>query len=148
MPDGSYLTVVGNLTRDPELRFLNDGTPVAHFSVAVNRRGFEGRPDVTSYFDVVAWREMGEHCAETLVRGSRVLVYGRIEQRTWSKDDGGKGMRWEVTADACGPDLRFQSLQLPQRPPRPKAPDLASVPAHPAGAGLNEGGYGASEDPF
>jgi single-strand DNA-binding protein len=143
MPDGAYTTLVGNLTRDPELRFTSTGTAVAHFSIAVNRRGFEGRPDTVSYFDCVAWQKLGEHVAETLQRGHRVIVFGRMENRAWQKEDGGKGSRWEVTADACGPDLRFQPLDMPQRSPRPKAPDLQPVPEHPAGSG-----FGTSEDPF
>jgi single-strand DNA-binding protein len=129
MPNGAEVNLVGNLTRDPELRFTKTDKPVCHFSVAVNRYTGKDNPDVTTYFDCVAWDKLGEHAAESLSKGQRVIVLGRLDQRQWEKEDGSKGSRWEVTADAVGPDLRFNSLG-DAKPVRQTA------------------GYGASEDPF
>ena len=92
MPDNS-VTLVGNVTRDPELRFTNTGQPTASFGLAVNRR-WQNRQtqeweEATSFFDVVCWREMAENVSESLTRGARVVVAGRLEQRSWR--DAGRG---------------------------------------------------------
>ena len=102
MADNS-ITLVGNITRDPELRFLNSGQATTSFGLAVNRR-WQNRQtqeweEQTSFFDVVCWREMAENVAESLTRGSRVVVTGRLEQRTWETQDGDKRSKIEVVAD-------------------------------------------------
>ncbi len=86
MPDNS-ITLVGNVTRDPELRFTPSGQATASFGLAVNRR-WQNRQtqeweEQVSFFDVVCWREMAENVSESLTRGSRVVVTGRLEQRSW-----------------------------------------------------------------
>jgi single-strand DNA-binding protein len=111
---------------------------VCQFSIAVNRRGWNGAADTVSFWDCVAWEQLGEHIAESLSKGQRVIASGRIEQRNWQKEDGSKGTRWELTADAVGPDLRFTGVSVPERQARPQAPVLSEVPAtsreaHPAG---------------
>ena len=92
MANGNVVTLVGNITRDPELRFTNTGQATASFGLAVNRR-WQNRQtqeweEATSFFDVVCWREMAENAAESLTRGSRVIVTGRLEQRSWETPDG------------------------------------------------------------
>ena len=96
MPDNS-VTLVGNVTRDPELRFTNTGQPTASFGLAVNRR-WQNRQtqeweEATSFFDVVCWREMAENVSESLTRGARVVVAGRLEQRSWETPDGDAARR-------------------------------------------------------
>ena len=115
MADNS-ITLVGNITRDPELRFLNSGQATTSFGLAVNRR-WQNRQtqeweEQTSFFDVVCWREMAENVAESLTRGSRVVVTGRLEQRTWETQDGDKRSKIEVVADEVAPSLRWATASV------------------------------------
>jgi len=105
----------GNLTRDPEIRYLKDGTATCTFGVAVDRRWQDRATgewaEATSFFDVACWRELAEHAALSLTRGARVLVAGRLEQRSWSGDDGRVRSRVELVADDVGCSLRFSPLE-------------------------------------
>ena len=106
----STITLVGNLTRDPVLRVTAGGLAVAELGVAVNRRwrDHDGEPkEHTSYFSVVAWRALAEHCAATLHKGDLVMVVGRPEQRSWQTDAGERRTTVEVVADDIGPSLRW-----------------------------------------
>ena len=103
------LTIVGNLTRDPELKFLDGGTAVARLSVAVTKKGYNDKPDKTSFVNVSLIGSIAENTANSLKKGSRVIATGRMEQRTWDKEDGSKGEIWELNAEAIGPDLRFDT---------------------------------------
>lgn len=112
----SNITVVGNVTRDPELRFTPSGQAVATFGVAVNRR-WQNRQnqqweESTSFFDVVAWGSLGENVAESVNKGARVIVTGRLEQRTWETQEGQKRSVIEVIADEVGPSLRWATAQV------------------------------------
>ena len=150
----STVTIVGNLARDPELRFTNSGQANASFGVAVNRR-WQNRQtqemeEQVSYFNVVCWREMAENTAESLTKGMRVVVTGRLEQRSWETKEGDKRSVVEIVADEIAPSLRWASAQVTRnersdggggRPaPRPTA-TTQNEPA--AGAG-----YGYDEEPF
>ena len=88
--------LAGNLTRDPELRYLQDGTAVVKFAIAINRRT-KSRQDAVDYVDIVAWDKLGEHCAKYLHKGSGVLVEGEIRTRTYEKD-GEKRRATEIVA--------------------------------------------------
>lgn len=96
------LTIIGNLTRDPELRTTSGGTNVCDFTVAVNRRrrndGQDGQPEA-DFFRVTAWRERGELCAKYLSKGSKVCVIGPVSVRTYTGNDGTTRASLEVTAD-------------------------------------------------
>jgi single-strand DNA-binding protein len=110
------VTVIGNVTRDPELRFTPSGQAIASFGLAVNRR-WQNRQtseweEATSFFNVVAWREMAENAGESLTKGSRVIVTGRLEQRSWETPDGEKRSVVEVVADEIGPSLRWATAQV------------------------------------
>lgn len=112
---GNSVTIVGNLTSDPELRFTNSGKGVASFSVAVNRRwtGQDGSDqEETSFFDIVAWDRLGENVAETLGKGDRVIVDGRLSQRSWETDAGEKRYKIEIQADEVAPSLRWATARL------------------------------------
>ena len=116
MPTDNSVVLVGNITRDPELRFTNTGQPTASFGLAVNRR-WQNRQtqeweEATSFFDVVCWREMAENVSETLTRGARVMVAGRLEQRSWETQEGDKRSKVEVVADEIGPSLRWATAQI------------------------------------
>ena len=98
------LTIIGNLTKDPELRSTQDGTSVCSFSIAVNRR--RGQNQETDYFRVTAWRERGEVCAKYLQKGKKVCVIGPVTVRTY-ESNGETKASMEVTAD----DVEFLSAK-------------------------------------
>jgi len=108
------ITLIGNLTRDPELRFTTGGRGVASFGLAVNRRyqvNGEWQEQV-SFFNIVCWGHLGENAAATLTKGSRCIVTGRLEQRSWETNDGEKRSVVEVIADEVGPSLRWATAQV------------------------------------
>jgi single-strand DNA-binding protein len=109
-------TMSGNLTRDPEIRYTRDGQPSATFGLAVNRRwqvrGSNEWEESTSFFDVVCWRDLAENVALSLVKGARVVVAGRLEQRTWETEDGDRRSRVELVADDVGASLRFATAEI------------------------------------
>ena len=167
---GNTITIIGNVTKDPELRFTASGQATASFGIAVNRR-WQNRQtndweEQVSFFNVVTWREMAENVAESLHKGSRVIVTGRLEQRSWETPDGDKRSVVDIVADEIGPSLRWATAQVvrnerrvgegadgqsggpsgassnnsggPSRQP-------SSTPAPPASGG---GGYDYDEEPF
>jgi single-strand DNA-binding protein len=110
------VTIVGNLTDDPELRYTPNGAAVAKFRVAVNRRykdqSGEWKDGDTSYFTVNAWRSLAENVAESLTRGANVIVVGRLQQRSWETQDGDKRTVIEIEADEVGPSLRWATAKV------------------------------------
>jgi single-strand DNA-binding protein len=113
MADNS-VTVVGNITRDPELRFTTGGRAVASFGIAVNRRYQVNNEwqEQTSFFDVVAWAQLGENAASSLNKGARIIVNGRLQQRTYETQNGEKRSVVEIVADEIGPSLRWATAQV------------------------------------
>ena len=108
------ITVVGNITRDPELRFTAGGKGVASFGIAVNRRyQVNGEwQEKVSFFNVVAWDSLGENAAASLSKGSRVIVTGRLEQRDYETKEGEKRSVVEIVADEVGPSLRWARAEV------------------------------------
>ena len=108
------ITLIGNLTRDPELRYTTGGRGVASFGLAVNRRYMQNNEwqEQTSFFNVVCWGDLGENVAATLTKGSRTIVTGRLEQRSWETQDGEKRTVVEVIADELGPSLRWAQAHV------------------------------------
>lgn len=113
MADNS-VTLVGNLTRDPELRFTTGGRGVASFGLAVSRRYQVNNEwqEQTSFFNVVAWGTLGENAAASLNKGTRIVVTGRLEQRQYETSDGEKKNVVEVIADEVGPSLRWARAEV------------------------------------
>ena len=110
------VTLVGNVTRDPELRYTPSGQTVATFGLAVNRR-WQNRQtqeweEQVSFFDVKSWSGLAENVAESITRGTRVIVTGRLEQRSWETDNGDKRSKVEVVADEIAPSLRWATAQV------------------------------------
>jgi single-strand DNA-binding protein len=97
------ISFAGNLTDDPEVRYTEAGIARAMFRVAVSGR----RNQEASFFTVVVWRDQAEHAAESLSKGSRVMVLGRLQQRTWTTEDGSARSTVEVVAEELGPSLRW-----------------------------------------
>jgi single-strand DNA-binding protein len=117
MTTTSSITIAGNLTRDPEIRYTRDGQATTALSVAVNRRWQnrqtqEWEESTTSFFDVVCWRDLAENAALSLTRGARIVVTGRLEQRSWETDDGETRTKVELVADDIGASLRFATVDI------------------------------------
>ena len=108
------VTLIGNLTRDPELRFTTGGRGVASFGLAVNRRWQQNGEwqEQVSFFNVVCWGDLGENVATTLNKGSRAIVTGRLEQRSYETSEGEKRNVFEIIADEVGPSLRWATAQI------------------------------------
>src|SRR6187551_1370517 len=112
----STVTVVGNLTRDPEIRYTAGGAAKASFGMAVSRR-WQNRQtneweEQTSFFNVVCWRELADNVGASLKKGTRVVVTGRLEQRSWETEQGEKRSVVEIVADEVGPSLRFATAEV------------------------------------
>jgi single-strand DNA-binding protein len=111
----NVVNVVGNLTREPELRYTPSGAAVCKFGLAVNRSYSNrngDRVEQTDFFDVTAWRELGENIAESLTVGSRVIVTGRLQQDRWENDGGEKRSKVYIVADEVGPSLRWATAAV------------------------------------
>jgi len=91
------VVLAGNLTRDPELRFTNNGIPVCEFGIAVNR--VRSKNEEVDFFDITAWRELGETIANYKKKGDPILIEGRLQYRTWEAQDGSKRSKVDVVAD-------------------------------------------------
>ena len=133
-------TIVGNVTRDPELRFTPSGTPVCSFGVAWNRKYQRNGEDVeeVSFFDVTCWSSLAENVAESITKGTRVVVYGRLNQQSWEQE-GQKRNKVEIVADDVAPSLRWAKAKVA----RNERSDSGSAPRRPPAAGL----FGESGQP-
>jgi single-strand DNA-binding protein len=150
------VTIVGNLTRDPELRFTPGGAAVANFGVAWNQKGRDGAEDKVSFFDVTCWRQLAENVSDSLTKGARVVIHGRLDQRSWENQEGEKRSKVEVVADDVAPSLKWATVELTKNEyrgpdggggqggggqgggsPRPAANEPAPAPA-----------YDMNEEPF
>ena len=139
------VTLVGNLTRDPELRFTTGGRGVASFGLAVSRRyQVNGEwQEQTSYFNIVAWGPLGDNVAATLTKGMRVIVNGRLEQREYQTREGEKRTVIEVNADEVGPSLRWATASVERNPRDGGGGSQRQAPSQPAGDYMP-----ADEEPF
>ncbi|MEZ5144440.1 MAG: single-stranded DNA-binding protein [Acidimicrobiales bacterium] len=137
--NGVNVTIVGNVTRDPELRFTNSGMAVANFGVAVNfrrmnRQTNDWEEEEPTFYDVSCFQQFAENVAESLSKGTRVVVTGRLRQRSWEGNDGEKRTRLEVLADEVGPSLRWATAEV-QRSERRSGDDFGG-----GGGGAGRGG--------
>ena len=128
------VTVVGNITRDPELRFTPSGAAVANFGLAWNRKGRDGE-EVVSFFDITAWNQLAENASESLSKGMRVMVYGRLDQRSWETQDGDRRSKVEIIADEIAPSLRWATAEVTR--------NARSDNSAGGGGGAPQGGGGA-----
>lgn len=129
------LTVVGNLTADPDLRFTTNGHAVASFTVAASRRTYDQasgqwKDADTLFLRCSAWRALADHAAESLTKGMRVLVTGRLKQREYETSDGQKRTVYEIDVDELGPSLRFATAKVSKATRDATThPDEAATPA-------------------
>lgn len=151
MSSSNTITIVGNATRDPELRFTTSGQARASFGVAVSRR-WQNRQtneweESTSFFNVNCWRELAENVAESIHKGARVIVTGRLEQRSWETDTGEKRSVVEIEADEIAPSLRYASAQVTRNERRD--PGGPPPPPNLTGSRTPEAKYASyDEEPF
>jgi single-strand DNA-binding protein len=125
-------TICGNLTREPEIRYTKEGQATTQLGVAVNRR-WQDRvtqewQEATSFFDVVCWRDLAENVALSLSKGMRVVVTGRLEQRSWETDDGEHRSKVEIVADEIGPSLRFATADVQRTQRRQGVEEVSESP--------------------
>ena len=134
------ITVIGNLTADPELRFTPSGAAVANFTVASTPRTFdrqtnEWKDGESLFLSCSVWRQAAENAAESLVRGSRVIVSGRLKARSYETREGEKRTVFEVDVDEVGPSLRYATAKVTKA-------------SRGGGGGQSGGGYGGGDDPW
>ena len=161
--NGNTVHIVGNVTRDPELRFTASGLAVASFGVAVNRvwndKQTNEKKETVSFFDVSCWQDLAENASESLTKGARVIVTGRLEQRTWETQEGEKRSKVEIIADEIGPSLRWATAQVVRNDKRGPAPEQGDYgnPVQPkakakatagAAAGGGQPAYDYGDEPF
>lgn len=146
----SSVSLVGNLTREPELKYLPSGTASAQFGLAVNLRRRNGQSqeweERTSFFDVVCYGSLGENVSESLGKGCRVVVTGRLEQRSWENDQGEKRSKVEVVADEVGPSLRWATCDVTRNERREGQP--ARTGGGSGGGGRRPAPEYSDEEPF
>ena len=145
------VVIVGNVTRDPELRFTQGGLAVANFGVAWNTKNRDGEESV-SFFDVSCWRSLAENVAESVTKGTRVVIYGRLDHRTWETQDGEKRSKIDIIADEVAPSLRWASADVTRNEFRGEgggAPSGGGSGTSPSGSGGGSGEpFPADEEPF
>ena len=136
MPDNT-VTIVGTLTRDPEMRFTPNGVAMVSLGIAVNRRRLNRDTNTwedvdTSFFNATCWRDLAENVSESLRKGTRVVITGRLQQRSWETQEGDRRSIVEIQVDEIGPSLRWAT---------------ASVTRIPSGGGWSGGGQQANVPP-
>ena len=151
------VTVVGNITRDPELRYTPSGQAVVKLGLAVNRR-WQNRQtseweEQVSFFNITAWAQLAENVGECLTKGMRVVVTGRLEQRSWETQEGDKRSVVEVVADEVGPSIRWATVEVTKNERRGGDFDGGGGGGRPAGGGQtkpasNEAPPAYDEEPF
>jgi single-strand DNA-binding protein len=117
MAGETVITVVGNLTSDPELRYTQNGLAVANFTIASTPRNFDRasndwKDGEALFLRASVWREFAEHVAGSLTKGSRVIVTGRLKQRSYETKEGEKRTSFEIEVDEIGPSLRYATAQV------------------------------------
>jgi len=138
MAGETVITVVGNLTADPELRYTQSGLAVANFTIASTPRSFdrasnEWKDGEALFLRASCWREFAEHVAGSLTKGTRVIAQGRLRQRSYETREGEKRTTIELEVDEIGPSLRYANAQVTRVP---------------GGSGGSGGGRGQADEPW
>jgi single-strand DNA-binding protein len=113
----THVTITGNLTDDPELKYTPNGAAVTNFRIAVTARVRDGetwRDGDTSFFRINCWRQLAEHVADSLSKGDRAVIIGRLKSRSWETPEGERRSVVEVEADEVAPSLRW-AIAKPER---------------------------------
>lgn len=117
MAGETVITIVGNLTADPELRTTRNGGTVANFSIAATPRTFDKQSNQwvdgdALFLRCTAWRDLATHCAQSLAKGMRVIAQGRLQQRSYQAQDGSNRTVIELQVDEIGPSLKYATAQV------------------------------------
>jgi len=159
MAGETIITVVGNLTADPELRYTQNGLPVANFTIAstprnLDRASGEWKDGDALFLRASVWREFAEHVAGSLSKGMRVIAQGRLRQRSYQDREGQQRTAIELEVDEIGPSLRYATAQVTRsaRPEGGQQRPAATAPASeqwatPDTSAWAEGGFG-DDTPF
>ncbi|MBT2497751.1 single-stranded DNA-binding protein [Agromyces sp. ISL-38] len=142
MAGETIITVVGNLTADPELRYTQNGLAVANFTIASTPRTFdrqanEWKDGEALFLRASVWREFAEHVAGSLTKGSRVIASGRLKQRSYETKEGEKRTTMELEVDEIGPSLRYATASVTR-----------AASSNRGGAAGSFGGGGGSDEPW
>lgn len=158
MAGETVITVVGNLTADPELRYTQNGLPVANFTIASTPRNFdraanEWKDGEALFLRASVWREFAEHVAGSLTKGMRVMAQGRLRQRSYQDREGNQRTAIELEVDEIGPSLRYATAQVTRAASSGQPRPAASAPAQEEQWATSEpptdGGWGNADDtPF
>ncbi|MFV0525801.1 MAG: single-stranded DNA-binding protein [Acidimicrobiales bacterium] len=146
------VTVTGNATREPELRFTPSGQAVASFGVAVNRR-WQNRQtqeweEAVSFFDITTWAQLAENVAESVGKGTRVTITGRLDQRSWETPEGDKRSKVEIVADDVAVSLRWATASV-QKNERSDGGGYGGNSGQRSGGGGGQApAYNPDEEPF
>jgi single-strand DNA-binding protein len=116
MATDNFVQIIGNVTRDPELRYTTGGAAVCSFGIAYTPRRRNANGDwedgETSFFNCSAWRDLGENIAASITKGNRVVVTGSVRARDWEDRDGNKRTSIEIDVDDCAPSLRWAQARI------------------------------------
>ena len=138
----NQVTLTGNLTDDPELRFTPSGVAVANFRLAVDQRVWDTdgwKDGESSYFRVNVWRDQAEHVSRSLHKGARCVVVGRLKSRSWETPEGQRRSAVEVDAEEVGMSLRFAPVAAPAAEAAEAAPPRSAPATRPAPARAGNG---------
>ena len=152
MAGETLITVVGNLVADPELRWTANGAAVASFKVASTPRTFDRQANQwvdgeALFVPCAVWKEAAENVAESLTKGMRVIVQGRLKARSYEDRDGNKRTSWEMDVDEVGPALRFATAKV-TRAQRGGGGDFGGAPSGGFGGPQQGGGFGGQQGGF
>ena len=145
MAGETVITVIGNLTADPELRTIGSGASVASFTIAstprtFNRQSGQWEDGQALFMRCSAWRELADHCAQSLTKGMRVIAQGRLQQRSYQANDGTNRTVVEMQVDEIGPSLRYATAQI-QRIQQDNGFQPGGQQGMPAQSGFNGNGF-------
>ena len=146
MAGETIITVVGNLTADPELRTTGNGASVASFTIAstartYNRNTGQFEDGNALFMRCSAWRDLAEHCASTLSKGMRVIAQGRLQQRSYQAQDGSNRTVMELQVDEIGPSLRYATAQVSRISRQPQGPVYGNPAAQTPTVNTGAGGW-------
>ena len=139
MANGNTVTLTGNLTRDPELRFTSSGKAICDFSIAWNQMKKDGEKQA-HYIDCSAWETLGENIAESCAKGKRITVTGRLDFSQWETKEGQKRSKLAVVADDVSLSLRFDGASVPD--------GIAASPKDTAAVKTVQAAFATDEEPF
>lgn len=116
MANGNEVTLIGNVTREPEIRFTKSGTALAKFGLAHNERRFNKESndwdEQVHFFDIACWKSLAENVGKSISKGDRIVVVGRLDHQTWESEEGDKRSKVEIVANEVSPSLMWAEVTI------------------------------------